>query len=472
MKSVYDTIAACAADSGKKAKLAILQSQVDNEDLKKFLRATYEPRINYYSKKVDPAFKVDPHYAAVDNVFSAQLVDEIIDKIAKRKLTGHSAKSYLSSVFHSFDNKYEQILLEMLIQRDCRAGFSASTINKVWPGLVTDTPYMRSSLPKDLPKNSKLESWDWVSGVYSQIKADGMFATISHHSKTSNVTIESRSGSPFPTELFEDLITDIQNYVPTGMQLHGELLVRRNGKILARQIGNGILNSVLQGGEFDAGDVPIYQAWDIIPIAEAKAKNVYSVPYKDRLCDLEDLGFDDSSTISVIEYKVVFSLKEAYAHCKEVMGRGLEGTVIKNQEMFWEDKTSLGQVKLKLLFDIDLKMVSLKAADHKSKHIATFGSIECESSCGKLKVAVTGIPDDMRAEIFKDWLIRFKDNVMSVSCNGVMEPSTNNEFYSLFLPRRNVKVLELPRLDKFEADSLERILAIQASAIELADVIG
>lgn len=473
MKLVFDTIQACANDASKNAKLAILKAQVDNVELKEYLRMTYEARINFFMKKVDPEFPVSAIYGINpgETEFTLEGLKDIYRKIALRQLTGHAAKSYISTLFHSFDNAWEKDLLMMLIQRDCRAGFSASTINKVWPGLVTDAPYMRSSLPDDLPKKAKLQTWPWARGVISQIKADGMFATITHHAKTFDVTIESRSGSPFPIDFFKDIVSEVRAFVPTGSQIHGELLVKRNGVILPRQIGNGIFNSVLQGGEFDAGDVPVFHAWDTIPNSAALPKNTYEVTYEERL-ELLESYLEDSKFVEVIEYEVVYSLAEAYAHCKRAMVAGLEGTVIKHPDMFWEDRTSQGQVKLKLTFDVDLVMRGLKAADPKSKHVDTFGSIECESSDGLLEVSVTGIPDSMRQEIFDDWETRFKDKVMAVSSNGVLTPSESNEKWSLFLPRRSKQVLELPRLDKSEADSLERILAIQKSAIELGFVVG
>lgn len=474
MKSVFETIQACSNDSSKNAKLAFLKAQVDNAELKEYLRMTYEARINFYMKKVEPEFQVSALYAvAADTVtFDMALLKEIYNKVALRQITGHAAKSYITTLFHSFEHAWEKDLLTMLIQRDCRAGFSASTVNKVWPGLVTDAPYMRSSLPDDLPKKAKLNTWPWAKGIISQIKADGMFATITHHDKTFDVTIETRSGSPFPTDFFRDIVSEVRAYIPSGTQIHGELLIKRNGVILPRQTGNGIFNSVLQGGEFEAGDVPVFHAWDTIPNSAALPKNAYEVDYVERLELLESYLDDETRSVTVIDYEIVYSLAEAFAHCKRVMMSGLEGTVIKHPEMFWEDRTSQRQVKLKLTFDVDLFMRGLKAADPKSKHVDTFGSMECESSCGMLEVNVTGIPDDMRQEIFDDFEARFKDKVIAVSCNGVLAPSDSNEKWTLFLPRRSKQVLEVPRLDKTEADNLDRILAIQKSAIELGFVVG
>lgn len=476
MKLVFDTIAACSNDSSKINKLAFLREQVGNEELKEFLRVTYEPRINFYMSKVEPEFASQyPIQSLIEDEprpeFTLEILAEIIQKVAQRKLSGHASKAYIASMHAGFKSEESKHLLELLIQRDCRAGFSASTINKIWPGLVTDIPYMRSSLPKDLKKNDKLECWDWAGGVISQLKADGMFATLSHQAKTGSVTIESRNGSPFPLDQFGDIVAEIKSKVPSGHQIHGELLVRRNGVILPRQIGNGILNKVLQGGVFAAGDVPTFQAWDIIPNTAALPKGCYSVEYRQRLAQLE-ASLVDSIHLQVIEYVVVYSLKEAYAHCRRMMLLGLEGTVIKNPKMFWEDKNSKGQVKLKLTFDVDLVMVKLNEADHKSKHIETFGSISCASSDGLLEVSVTGIPDDMRQDIFDNWETKYARRIMSVSCNGVMEPSESNPLHSLFLPRRNADILELPRLDKTVADSLAQVLKMQQNAIDMVDVIG
>lgn len=456
MNNILEVIHAIRATSSKNEKLALLMSNKDNDDLRTYLRMTYEPRINFYVKSVTSS----PTGGTEE--FTDDTIAEVYDTIAKRELTGNAAREWLTKLDGTLDSDGRE-LLDLLIRRDIKSGVSAGTINKVWPDLITDPPYMRCGLPRD----ADLVNWPWSEGVYSQIKADGMFANISIHN-SSLATVESRAGSPFPIDAFSDLVKNVLDLVPPGHQLHGELLMLdKSGKILPREVGNGMFNSLLKDGELEPGYRPIYQVWDIIPLNEAKAKNKYKVEYKTRFDYLIDLFKDsDMKFIQVIEYEIVYSLAEAYASAGRAMARGLEGTVIKHPNAIWEDTTSKNQIKLKLEFEVDLRVKSLKAADPKSKNAATFGSMECESECGLLQVSVTGLKDDKRQYIFDNFEDEYKDGIITVRANGVMMPNPDTGGkYSLFLPR----YVE-DRADKTEADTLERILSIQQAAIDMVQI--
>lgn len=466
MKTVFDTIEKLRATSSTKAKLAILEEAAEDRDLRAFLRMTYEPRINFYIKKVQPELGGGiTNFGSPDRVFDFDLMAEIYDTIAKRELTGSAARIWLANIYHDLKDGWSKELLQLLIQRDVQAGISAGTINKVWAGLVTDVPYMRCSLPSDVD----LASWPWARGVFSQIKADGQYANVSHH-KGGTVTIESRAGSPMPLDYFQDLVAEIKKYIPEGMQLHGELLmIDPNGKIMLRAEGNGKFNTLLQSGDLEPGYTPVYHAWDMIPITEARVKNKFNVPYETRFNALRGnlADTDGNSPLQLIEYKIVYSLKEAYQHAKEAMKNKLEGTVIKHPDGIWEDSSgSKNQVKLKLQMDIDARVVGFKAADSKSRNKDLFGSLMCESECGKVRFNVSGIKDDKRKDLHarKDQILG--KLIITVSCNGLQEPSADTDgYWSVFLPR-----FQEERLDKTQADTLEQMLKIQENSIENGNI--
>lgn len=466
MKKVFDVIEQLRATSSTKDKLAILMANKDNADLKKFLLVTYEPAINFYMKEVEPAFT--SMFPLADNAwkdrFTVETIDTIVTAIAGRQFTGHAARTFIANMHRDLACKWEKELLELLIRRDVKAGISVTTINKVWPGLITDVPYMRCTLPSEVD----LASWPWEQGIYSQIKADGQFENISHLARTGQVKIESRNGSPMPLEYFQDIVKEVQEHVPEGWQMHGEMLIIHNGKVLPRQEGNGILNKILQGGEMPSGHKAVYHAWDMIPVSAAKAKGKYEEGYETRFNRLWK-HIASCQHIKLIEYKIVFSPQDAYEHAKEAMAQGLEGTVIKHPGGIWEDSSgSKNQVKLKLQMDIEVRVTGFKAADKTSRNKDLFGSLICESECGKFKVNVSGIKDDKRKDLYarKDQIVG--KLIITISCNGLMAPSEKTDgFWSCFLPR-----FQEERLDKTTADTLERMQEIQDNAVKLGSIYG
>lgn len=142
MKTAYDTIIKARNESSTKLKLAILMEQKGNESLKEFLRVTYAPEINFYMKKVLPAMVNSDSRPNVP-VFNIEAINNIVHNIGGRSISGNAAKTAIANLHDDLVNDWEKELLELMIQRDVKAGFSVSTINKVWPGLVKDVPYMR-----------------------------------------------------------------------------------------------------------------------------------------------------------------------------------------------------------------------------------------------------------------------------------------------------------------------------------------
>jgi DNA ligase-1 len=266
------------------------------------------------------------------------------------------------------------------------------------------------------------------------------------------VAISSRTGTPFPLEELGDFVVAVKRTLKRGTQTHGELLVIAiDGKILPREIGNGILNSVAKGGKLEDGQRVIYMAWDQIPQAVAKPKGKLAVGYKARFVEIvkQIKTAQGDGTIQVIATKIVHSLQEALAHYRELLALGKEGSIISHPEGTWKDGTSKEKVKLKLEVVVDLKPIGFEAGNGKLKDL--FGSIICETSDGLLRVCVSGMTDEVRKDLNakRDEVLKL---ILAVKANSIMFPSEEGKPHSLFLPR----YVEL-RADKTEADSLQRV---------------
>lgn len=383
----------------------------------------------------------------------------VLDDLITRNLTGTAARVALQAEIDMLDEPSADLFVR-IIRKDLRAGFSESTINKASKALIPTFPYQRCTLPKD----ANLDIWPWERGVISQEKADGMFANIDFE-EGGRVSIRSRQGSEFPMGKFAQIEEAIKASfeMSEGVQFHGEFLVMCDGVVLPRAEGNGVMNSVLSGGDFAADEYPIFKVWDRIPLSSVVPKGIVKTPYRMRLSTvLKSLADHPSKYVQVIPTRIVKSLKEAYAHATELMKEGKEGTVIKHPDAIWKDGTSKEQVKLKLEFDIDVQITAIVPGNAGTKNEGRAGSLTCRSSCGKLVSDVTVKNDKMRAEVDAnpdDWIGR----IIAVTANDITLPSESNELHSLFLPR----MLEACyRNDKLEADDLDRIFAIKQAAID------
>ena len=449
----YQIIEELRAIKGTNAKIDFLKSHQTDTVFKEVLRRTYEPRINYFlTPNMKMVFKgPGSTHQGIETVFN------LLDILSNRELTGDSARTAYSNTFSALLSDDANVL-QMILDRDIKAGIATTQINKVWAGLISETPYMRCVLPKD----SKIKEWPWGKDKFialSQTKEDGMFASLT---KGSTWTVMSRNGSILPNgPYFEKMLEEAEalwfqiekdSSESQELQFHGELLVKFNGVLMPREKGNGVLNSILKTGD-DPGEgfSVCFVCWDCVPVS-AVQKGIYKTDYATRFLRLQvAAGLVGPESFTLVETRFITHYEQAAEHFLEVTRRGGEGTIVKHPETHWKDGDSKTQVKMKIVFDCDLVVTGFNAGNGKNE--STFGSMICESSDGKLVVGVSGFTDSRRKEIWEE-KDKWVGKIVTVSSNNVMKPAKDGDPYSLFLPR-----FVEERLDKSCADSLERILA-------------
>lgn len=382
--------------------------------------------------------------------------------LIERKLTGNAALEKINELMGLATNDEWNGWYRLILIKDLKAGFSDSTVNKAVKDVNPDyviptTPYMRCSLPA----KSNMDTWDWSKGIYSQTKADGMFANVNVR-EDGYVWVTSRGGTLFPEGCLgiEDQLGATFN---SGTQTHGELTVYVDGVLQPREVGNGILNSLAQGGTLEPNQQVVYDCWDQIPLEAVVPKGKYKVPYKDRFNSLNSqVATADKPNVRMTETRIVYSQAEAIAHYKEHRARKLEGTICKSGDAEWKDGTSKDQVKMKEEIDVELRVKGFNPGNGKNAN--TFGSLQCESDCGELEVNVSGFEDDQRKAIWAD-RENWPGKIITARSNTLLKPSTSKKSgkWSLFLPR----FIE-ERLDKTEADTLQKIQDQFAAAEAMA----
>lgn len=439
-----------AATSSKNEKTVMVTKGMTDVLFKEVCERAYNPFKTYGIQKIPERVSDGREQELCEDAF------EILDALVSRSLTGNAARDAVQN-YLNFLNAESAELFTRILRKDLRAGFSESTINKACKGLIPEFPYMRCALPKD----TSLAKWPWAEGVFSQEKADGMFANVDHE-EGGLVRIASRQGSEFPIEKFAEMANDVRSRLTAGYQNHGEIVVYRDGVVCERQDGNGVLNSVLSGGDFAANEKPVYLVWDQIPLMSVMSKGKCSDPYRNRITSvIRQLHAVSGESVRLIPTKILKSLPEAMAHYRTLLAEGKEGTVIKHPKAIWKDGTSKEQIKLKLEVDVDLKVVSIVPGKEGGRNEGRAGSLTCVSVEGLLQVDVTVKNEAMRDYIDKspeDWI----GQVIVVRANSIMYPSASNEAHSLFLPRM---VETSYRTDKTDPDSLQRVIDQFNSAV-------
>jgi len=454
---LFEIIKTLQETKGTNAKIDVFKTHEKNLLLVEFLKATYEPRINYFLRP-DFLAKMDADWYAQATAPAAQkfdmfLIDTIQDLLCNRRLTGNAAREYIMNIYLGLSPE-ERPLLIIMLAGDLRAGVSTTAINKVWPNLISTTPYMRCGLPK----HTDLEEW-FKSGevIYAQTKADGTFTNF--EVSLGAYSVYSRQGKVYPN-VFDDIFNQLKQHINGPTVFLGEFLVNKDGVILPRQEGNGLLNSLAQGEDLPKGHTVEYHVWDAVPKIYFKKKGEYDCPYKDRLEYVRQcVGPAGTGPVFVSDTEIIKSWAEAKAHFKKMLKAGQEGSIIKLGSMKWEDGDSVGQIKLKQETVVELKVVGFR--EGRGKNASLFGSIIGQTEDGLLEVGVSGIKDALRKHISENREL-YLGKIMAVKGNGVMSPQPDTDGkYSMYLPR----LVEF-RDDKMVADTLQQVIDQFEAAME------
>lgn len=430
--TLYKIIESLRTTQGTKAKQAILDANKDNELLREYMKAVFDPAINYYQSNLPKFTKVSLDIPMEFGFI--HLCD--LDVLVQRKVTGNAAKDYLVSLLSNSSDEAVELVSYVIKRKIGGANVGETMVLNTWPELFFCPPYQRCSLMDAKVKAAfdKLPFW------FVQSKLDGSFAYLKR-SKTGSEAI-TRNGSIYPTWLSEKLSKGVSE----GSVVVGEMLVYKDGKVLSRKEGNGLLNSVLQGadqGEFSGYNF-MMTAWDLLTEEEFK-RGSSSRKYIDRFKVLSDLCLQ-TSNINLVAHWNVTSMEEAYKIYAEHLARGEEGCIVKNPNALWKDGTSKGMVKLKLEFEADYVITGVFEGN--GKYEGMLGGYNCETSDGMIKFNVGSGFTDVQREL-DDSVI---GKIVTVKANDIILRD-GSETESLFLPI----FIEI-RNDKKEADSRERVM--------------
>lgn len=438
--NVFEIIELVASNDSKNAKIEILRELSEEEPaLVRVLKYAYDPLVSFGMLNIDakPAGEAEFN----EDTWS------VLQDLYERNLTGSTAKRVVQEMLREMSPESCELFLRIL-RKDLQCGISVSTINKAIPGCIRKMGYMRCQLMHDV----SIDDWEVEKGSYVQLKADGMFLNMIY--ENCELTFTTRKGFSFPMpETYLDKFKAELSEIEGNFVLHGELLVYRDGVLLTRKEGNGILNSILKGGRLEPDLSLEYVVWDIVPTEVffgGRTSHTYEVRWANLQILLETMG---SELIKPIETYEVFSEKDARAYFKQFLSQVKEGAVWKALKGKWKDGNSAYQIKLKDVREADMRVCGYTPGTGKNANL--FGSLLLMTDDGNVSCAASGITDALREQIVREgyWI----GQIVTVLFNELIQDKKTGE-WSLFLPRSP----EL-RLDKHDTDTL---LTLQSQVSE------
>ncbi len=427
-EEILKVLGELSATTSSKGKMAILEANRHNENLKTIFKYAYDT-VNYtygVTSRTITAFEF-PSGSALSFYGMLDLLNG--------KVSGHEALAMAKAWI--LRNPTLGDLFLKVIDRDLKVGVSEKTINKVWKGLIPVPNYCRCDVFNE--KNAKKISYP----AFIQLKCDGTY----REAKVSNgvVTFKTRSGEIYENPVLADLMKGFKDGYYTGEFTIG----RADDPDANRAEGNGLINS----------DNPPYEkihftVWDYLTEEEYTLKA--GRPYADRFGELKEI-VKDSSLVQVVPTKVVNSTGEALAYVSEMMNKGLEGGVLKSFGMKFKNGTSKEQLKIKLKVDVEVRCTGFILGTKGTKYEGKNKVITFENDEGTIKGQCSGMTDAMVEEVTKN-PGKYIGKVLSVQFNDLVR-AEGHEYYALSHPR-----FAEWRDDKNETDNLEKAFKLRDMA--------
>ena len=459
--NILSIIKELRSEGSTKFKQSVLERESGNELLKRFFVACLDDSINYYVRKI-------PQYSKEHTgVFSLEEAMDELSRLSDRQVTGNAAKLLLSNILTQCSAEDAEAI-KLIIGRDPDCKVSVGLVNKTWPGLVPVWPCM-------LCERSTRKNLDGLAyPALVQEKSDGLRMNLIYRP---GMEIEARGRSGKFIQLhgvLDEQVMEIAKRVPP-MYRHRGFVIDGEGLIIKRQsfnmpskywsgmkdqdlfedrkTGNGIFNKAIKNTITDLeASLVRMKVWDIIPYDHFAAGRG-DVPYKTRITIVKKILEGTADTVTKFGLtltKLVKSEREALEFYKEMLRRKKEGAVIKDLEQVWEDDRSKGQVKLKVVKQIEMRCVG--TYPHKKKK-DWIGGLNLESEDGVVKVnSGSGMKDPDRKKPAQHYV----GAVVMIESNGIIDSKDNHDGeYSLYLP-----IFKEVRLDKDVADTYDDIVKI------------
>lgn len=423
-------------------KRALSMTILGDESSIRFLRLLkmcYNPFVTFGFRQVPSTSGI----TGADNPWSE--FESLLNKLAKRELTGHDARDAVLAISGRFDSDEWSVFCRPVILKDIRAGISEKTINKICKKTEFEIPVFSCQLATDSAGNSKMTGEKRLEmkldGVRALFVVDFMGDTSLDRKPV--VTCYSRNGKIF--ENFNHVCNDIADnadVLSRMCKVMGHSMV--DGFVLDGEVMGNSFNELMKQArrktDVESSD-SVFYAFDILPLADFR-QGFWNAQQHKRSATLEEMRpvFDKMTSVQLLPY-IVVDLDTAegkdqfHRYCKDMVDSGKEGVMIKSMDAPYESRRGNFWLKYKPVYTYDLKVVAVEEGT--GKNVGKMGALVCEGTeDGKfIRVNVgSGFTDAQREDYWvnQNFVI---GRIAEIAADAITQ--NQNSSYSLRFPRFN-----------------------------------
>lgn len=353
LKAFVDCIQACESTTKKDPKIEAI-SKLDKIGQTLVYEAQNPFRV-FGVKKYNKPKNYALQDAPAANFFS------LLECLQNRQLTGNNARAAVENTLALYTENTAKYLARVL-DKDLKAGFSESTVNKVFPNLV---PVFDIMLAQKVD-----EKFVWFYPVQAEYKMDG--TRLIAYVENGVVTYFSRSGKPsdFCNGLFDEELLDMAKYVGESIVVDGECLGENFTETLnAKSSDNDDAKAKLKFFAFDymtRAEWIAQQTNDVQSVRTEKLANIIKIR--------------DYKKIIKSRTQICYNYEEVRAFFNLALDEKFEGLILKRLDAHYEWGRSKSWYKWKPVYEYDLTITGVYEGREGSKNEGRMGGFNCEGT--------------------------------------------------------------------------------------------
>jgi ATP-dependent DNA ligase len=409
MSSVIDILELLESDNSRLFKEDTLESNRDNELLRRVFQTVGDPYINFYVNKFKSP-KTFRHHED-DDVVVESFLKLLTEELSTRAITGNDAKGAVEQFFLTLDERQVKWCTRILL-KNLRCGVQAATVNKVWPGTIVGFSVQLAEVLKTQhdPRAGIVVKDRITYPVRVEPKLDGLRCVAVKHN--GEVSMFTRSGSAIETlprikKILEDAPWD--DFVLDG-EVMGKDWNESASVVMSRKSGKDDSNM-------------IFHVFDAMPFVDWHDQD-NNIPLEQRVELLEELVsllHQPEEGVVAVRGVVVNDQRELLENYSRFNDEGYEGAMVKDLASPYIFKRTDAVRKLKPIATYEGIVVGNYLGTRGSRREDLWGGFVVLLPNGVVTRVGGGFNDKLKAEINMDpksWVGRI------VEVEGQPDPAT------------------------------------------------
>lgn len=302
---------------------------------------------------------------------------KLLDQLARRELTGNSAKGRVNSFLTNVGSPRAVKWMTRILLKNLRCGVTAVTVNKIWPGLVPQFGVQLANVLKGEPKKYP---------VIVDPKIDGLRLVAVKHN--GSVRLFTRKGHEVET----------LPWITEALARAGYDNFVLDSEVMGID-WNHTQSVVASSKNIKEGDLKL-NVFDCLPY-DTWASQGESAPARDRRVEAATLvkGAIRSEHIQIVPWVIAYTDSEIRLQYEEHLRAGFEGAMVKDPEAPYCFKRSDAVLKVKPRETYTGVVVGYERG--KGKYEGSIGALVVQVNGVETSVG-TGLTDALRREIAED----------------------------------------------------------------------